>query len=176
MKFLQVIFLMFALIMTGCSSSQYASKYEPTYNSEQYRVKVFTNSKDFNVTIFSLNEKTYLYKNSNRDTFWLQRGKYLFTLTSENGHGVKSKTTNISGDSEVRVYFEEKTQADVNIDFLAEGYNYYNGQNGYKKDIEKAYIYWKKAANQGNAHAQANLGWMYETGTGVIENHKEAVR
>ncbi|MFA0633129.1 tetratricopeptide repeat protein [Vibrio breoganii] len=176
MNALKIIFFMFVFIITGCSSSQESSKDESTYNTEQYLVNVYTNSKDFNVTIFSFNEKGYLYKNSNRSAFWLQRGKYLFTLTSESGHSVTSKVTNITGDSEVRVYFEEITQPDIKIDYLSEGYNYFNGQNGYGKDIEKAYIYWKKAANQGNAEAQTNLGWMYETGTGVIENHKEAVR
>ncbi len=43
----------------------------------------------------------------------------------------------------------------------------------FHKDPVKWY---RKAAEQGDADAQHNLGWMYANGKGVIENDKEAVK
>ena len=42
-------------------------------------------------------------------------------------------------------------------------------------DYQKALYYLEKAANQGDAEAQNNLGIMYENGEGVTKNHKKAV-
>ena len=35
---------------------------------------------------------------------------------------------------------------------------------------------WQKAADQGDASAQCNLGTMYENGTGVLQDYKQAVK
>ena len=43
-------------------------------------------------------------------------------------------------------------------------------------DHATALYEWIPLAEQGNAAAQFQLGWMYDTGLGVPENNKEAVR
>ena len=52
-----------------------------------------------------------------------------------------------------------------------EGEKYYNSQN-YIKAVECFF----KAAEQGNANAQNNLGWMYDKGRGVTQDYVEAVK
>ena len=40
----------------------------------------------------------------------------------------------------------------------------------------EAVKWYRKAAEQGNAKAQYNLGWMYDNGRGVVESDSEAVK
>ena len=47
---------------------------------------------------------------------------------------------------------------------------YYNGL-GVEKDYQKAKEWYEKAAAQGNARAQTNLGDMYYNGEGVSQNY-----
>jgi len=47
---------------------------------------------------------------------------------------------------------------------------------GVDSNPEKAVLWYKKAASQGNAEAQFNLGIMYLDGIGVTENSAEALR
>lgn len=54
------------------------------------------------------------------------------------------------------------------------GSNYYFGNLGYVKDKIKAVKYWTKAANNGNAEAQYNLGICYSQGDGVAMNKQTA--
>jgi TPR repeat protein len=42
------------------------------------------------------------------------------------------------------------------------------------RDLEKAADLYQKAADQGNAYAQNELGWLYEYGEGVPEDFKKA--
>ena len=49
-----------------------------------------------------------------------------------------------------------------------------NGQ-GVPQDYAEAVNWYRKAADQGNADAQSNLGWMYCTGRGVPQDDAEAV-
>ena len=51
---------------------------------------------------------------------------------------------------------------------------YANGK-GVKQDHTEAVEWYRKAADQGFAHAQFNLGIMYSNGQGVKEDHNEAV-
>src|SRR5262249_7128630 len=51
-------------------------------------------------------------------------------------------------------------------DAAAEGDKYYNGQ-GVTQDYAKAFEWYRKAADQGNADAQDMLGVMYDNGQGV---------
>ena len=44
------------------------------------------------------------------------------------------------------------------------------------KDYAEAVRWFRKAANQGNADAQDNLGWLYEHGRGVAQDYAEAMR
>ena len=48
------------------------------------------------------------------------------------------------------------------------------GLDGLKEDYSKAREWWEKAAAQGNAGAQSNLGVMYEYGQGVAQNNAKA--
>ena len=43
-------------------------------------------------------------------------------------------------------------------------------------DYENAIAWWRKAADQGHAGAQSNLGYMLTAGLGVETNHAEAIR
>ena len=43
-------------------------------------------------------------------------------------------------------------------------------------DFATALREWKPLAEQGNVDAQFNLGWMYDTGQGVLQNYKTAVK
>ena len=47
---------------------------------------------------------------------------------------------------------------------------------GVAQDDKKAVEWLTKAAEQGVARAQNNLGWMYEKGRGVAKDDKTAVR
>ena len=44
------------------------------------------------------------------------------------------------------------------------------------KDPDEAAKWYRKAADQGNAHGQANLGRMYANGWGVPKDRKEAIK
>ena len=54
---------------------------------------------------------------------------------------------------------------------LSVGYEAY--QRG---DYATALRIFRQLADQGNASAQANLGWMYQNGLGVIQDYATAVR
>ena len=51
----------------------------------------------------------------------------------------------------------------------------YAAGRGVAKDERKAVEWWQKAAKQGDAVAQHNLGFMYLTGRGVAQNDRNAV-
>jgi len=55
------------------------------------------------------------------------------------------------------------------------GRKYLEG-TGVKQDNAEAAKWFRKAAEQGHADAQAHLGWMYEQGRGVPQSDAEAVR
>ena len=52
---------------------------------------------------------------------------------------------------------------------------YYFGIRGKEKDLVKAVFLYKKAAEDGYAHAQFNLGYCYECGEGVTKSLEKAV-
>ncbi len=55
------------------------------------------------------------------------------------------------------------------------GNDYYYGRNGVEKDFKRAVLYYRKSAEMGDAHAQSNIGYMYNAGAGVEKNYKQAV-
>ena len=58
---------------------------------------------------------------------------------------------------------------------LAQDYN--KGWDAYDAgDYQAALTEWRPLAEQGNALAQTNLGWMYENGNGVPQDYAEAVK
>ena len=59
---------------------------------------------------------------------------------------------------------------------VAFGGDFEDGLKAYDASkYKQALTLWQKAAKQGNASAQYNLGWMYNNGTGVKKNYKKAV-
>ena len=56
------------------------------------------------------------------------------------------------------------------------GEDYFYGRNGVAQDDAKAVEWLRKAAKQGHADAQSNLGWMYQEGRGVSQSDTEAVK
>jgi TPR repeat protein len=55
------------------------------------------------------------------------------------------------------------------------GLKYYKGE-GVKQDYTEAIKWFRKAADQGYAKAQLNIGWMYEKGEGVSQDYTEAMK
>ena len=55
------------------------------------------------------------------------------------------------------------------------GTMYYKGDGGLKKDYEKAMEWWQKAADQGYAQAQFNLGVIYASDEWVTQDYKKAM-
>ena len=51
----------------------------------------------------------------------------------------------------------------------------YDEGRGVARDDRKAVEWFRKAANQGHAFAQNNLGWMYKEGRGVARDDRKAV-
>ena len=52
-----------------------------------------------------------------------------------------------------------------------------DGYDAYTQGDYKTAVYeWRKAANQGDADAQYNLGWMYANGKGVTQDYKQAIK
>ena len=47
---------------------------------------------------------------------------------------------------------------------------------GVRQDYAEAAKWNRKAAEQGHANAQFNLGFMYATGNGVLQDYAEAMR
>jgi TPR repeat protein len=53
---------------------------------------------------------------------------------------------------------------------------YARGQDGINRDYAAAMGWYRTAAGQGNAQAEADIAWMYENGWGVERDYKEAVQ
>ena len=56
------------------------------------------------------------------------------------------------------------------------GEDFYYGRNGARQDYAEAVKWYRKAAEQGLAEAQINLGYCYENGQGVPQDCTEAVK
>ena len=55
--------------------------------------------------------------------------------------------------------------------------DYFDGQRAYASgDYEVAINEWTQVAEDGNARAQYNLGWMHANGRGVAQDFKEAIK
>jgi two-component system sensor histidine kinase CreC len=52
----------------------------------------------------------------------------------------------------------------------------YDKGQGVAQDHKQALRWYRKAADQGNASAQYNLGWMYSKGKGVAQDDKQALK
>ena len=69
--------------------------------------------------------------------------------------------------------FAEKGNVVAQFDL---GVMYASDGQGVKQDNAEAVKWYRKAANQGYAKAQAGLGFMYERGQGVQQDYAEAVK
>ena len=47
---------------------------------------------------------------------------------------------------------------------------------GTKKDYKKGFEWSLKAANRDSDYAQANIGWHYENGFGVVKDIEESIK
>ena len=55
--------------------------------------------------------------------------------------------------------------------------DYIDGQRAYASgDYEGAILEWTKVAQDGNARAQYNLGWMHANGRGIAQDFQEAIK
>ena len=71
---------------------------------------------------------------------------------------------------------ESKIDDALTKEWYLKGENFYYGSNGVTQDYTEAMKWFRKAADQGYASAQNNLGFMYEYGYGVSADHAEAVK
>ncbi|MCG2577773.1 transglycosylase SLT domain-containing protein [Dechloromonas sp. XY25] len=69
---------------------------------------------------------------------------------------------------------EDKTQKDRAVALRHEGRTFEYGENGFKKDPEKAVELYCEAARLGDVEAQYNLGWMLANGRGVPKDEATA--
>lgn len=102
-----------------------------------------------------------------------------YKKAAEQGHNSARahlpKTVQERQKTEFEQLLENAEQGDVNAQFdLALRYN--QGSNGVKKDYKKAEKWYRKAAEQGDADAQNNLGVMYANGQGTPKDEAEAVK
>src|SRR5208283_2618949 len=63
----------------------------------------------------------------------------------------------------------------LSMEYMDRGDAYYYGR-GVPKDYDEAVKWYRKAADQGNADAQNNLGIIYQNGFGVAKDYEEAVK
>src|SRR5439155_655239 len=83
------------------------------------------------------------------------------------------------GEAERKLFEEIKAKAetgDAEAQYSFGAYYAYYGGKFVPKDLSEAARWWRKAADQGHAGAQRNLGYCYETGAGVTNDMIEAVR
>ena len=73
-----------------------------------------------------------------------------------------------------RIAREQAEKESMKFKDLGDDYRY--GRNGKSKDYVEAVKWYRKAAEQGCAEAQYNLGFMYASGDGVTQNYSEAVK
>lgn len=65
-------------------------------------------------------------------------------------------------------------QGDADAQF-ALGERYFYGNRDVSQDDEQAVYWYRKAAEQGDAYAQCDLGLCYADGVGVLQDKQEAV-
>lgn len=66
-------------------------------------------------------------------------------------------------------------QRDHSASQVALGRLYLNGHAGVKQNYKEAFKWYKKAADQGSAHGQYSIGYMYEKGRSVKKDRREAL-
>lgn len=103
-----------------------------------------------------------------REGSWGSNKDDLSTFYS-NGLAVPKHHLSIAGSSQKS---HEPTEA---VDQFEIGFKYYSGRYGLPWDYKLALHWFRKAAEQGNAAAQYNVGYMHQYGEGVPQDFKLAV-
>ncbi|RIB08216.1 hypothetical protein C2G38_367102 [Gigaspora rosea] len=73
----------------------------------------------------------------------------------------------------VDIYFQEMSTENVNDEIYNVGYCYQNGV-GVEKDEQKAFAYYQKSAEMGNASGTCSIGYCYRHGIGVEKDELKA--
>ena len=69
----------------------------------------------------------------------------------------------------------EQGDADAQFRVAEHYYKSYEECCGDKEDLEEAVKWYQEAAGRGDARAQFEIGWLYQSGEGVEEDHGKAV-
>lgn len=69
-----------------------------------------------------------------------------------------------------------KAESLTSQQLTSKGIDYYYGRKWKKQNYGSAFLYFRDAAEQGDASGQDWLGWMYQNGYGVEQNYTEAVK
>jgi hypothetical protein len=94
------------------------------------------------------------------------------------GSRKEAKINDTKSDSFKPLITDKKTKKELleDADYaFTLGLKYHKGTE-VKQDYQKAVQWYRKAADQGHAHAQYNLGSMYYSGKGVCQDYSKAVR
>jgi hypothetical protein len=84
-----------------------------------------------------------------------------------------------SNSSETSVSYREGSDAEPSgsaFQCFSKGVDYELSEGGLPQDSSEAFLWLKKAAEQGMFEAQVNVANMYETGKGVNQDYKKAAR
>lgn len=102
--------------------------------------------------------------------------KFFYNMAKERGYEEPgSKPAPKPAPKPKKLTLEERAErGDADAQFTL-GCNYYFGNNGYEVNHAEAAKWYRKAADQGHANAQYNLGNRYLNGQGVKKDVSEAV-
>jgi S1-C subfamily serine protease len=110
---------------------------------------------------------------------WLKTIAILAFVCLGLGTAVLGETVDSGQQSETDPNFQEIRAKAEKGDVLAQsrlGQLYYLGSRGIAKNLVESVKWYRKAAEQGNAHGQCCLGYCYSQGEGVIKDLVVAVR
>lgn len=103
------------------------------------------------------------------------RVKYTMPLTFSLGGGSTSSNMFDSRGDFVGINSNNNENPTIKGEqLLGQGLDYYTGQNGHSKDLNRAYDLFNQAAGYNNATAMYLIGAMYEAGYGVKQDYNRA--
>jgi Sel1 repeat len=92
---------------------------------------------------------------------------------AQDSKGMPAPPPAATTDEAIDVQVIEQAKAGDQVAQYKLGYDYYLG-HGIAQDYAQAAVWWRKAADQGNAEAMNNLGVLYNSGKGVPQSFAEA--
>lgn len=104
-------------------------------------------------------------------------GKAYFPLANmyQGGQGVSQNNEKVEYYSRLAFEWCMKNQSSDDPEIWGDLSVMYTNGHGAPQSEEQAVFWVRKAAEQGHANAQCNLGWMYESGQGVERDDAQAV-